>query len=687
MKKTDKDNLNFIKNTLEPVNEKLTLPAEIAENATVRLVAGKEQNGKKAGKKRLVRRLSAAIAALVVLVGAGAFVNSYFSPAVKKIPSVIADAEFAISGNDEQVFVDYFTALKAEYKNNNRFHYGTVNLFSEKLEAAADDMLAAEEAMPEAGIGAINSSVTTGTSSALSDHADFGATNTQYFNVDEDDIIKNDGKYIYILSDWTVKIVEAKTMKLVSKTDVYYNSTTGAEGMYLYGETLVIIGTDWDKEPKSRLIIYDISDRKNPVKTNDFSQDGNYFSSRLVDGSVILLSQYTVYPGEIEIYNGYAKYNDIAPETETNGKAEVLSSQMISILPQDDNNSSTYVVMSTVDLEKPDFEPKTSAILGNGREVNCTANNLYIIADRYETKEGNGEFVSFSPSSVKTVVHRFTFKNGVIEADGTGEVEGRMLNQFSLDERDGYIRIATTLSEYNQITVLDKNLKQVAKLDGIAPGETIQSVRYIGKYGYVVTFLQTDPLFVIDFTDMKKPKIVGELKIPGFSSYLHPFNGYLVGIGTDGDETGTTDALKISLFDISDPTKPQEIDRFIIRNANAQTNHKTVMDCSNRNILGFIYNEYEPTLGYHDTKLCTLKIEDGKIEPIGSYSNSYETEENGAPEYSPDGKTTFYYNKESYSNGAIKRATYIHDTLYTVSANRICSYPLEGGKMIEMLEF
>ena len=683
MKKTDRDNLNFIKNKLEPVNEKLTLPAEIAENATVALVAGKEQNGKSKGRKRLVRRLSAAVAALVVLVGAGAWVNSYFSPAVKEIPSVIADAEFAISGNDEQVFVDYFTALKAEYKERYTYNsFSEVLNFGLEFEKATDDMFVDEE-MPEAAVA----DGATGTDSALSDHADFGATNTQYFNVDEDDIIKNDGKYIYILSDWTVKIVEAKTMKLVSKTDIYYNSTTGAEGMYLYGETLVIIGTDWDKEPKTRIILYDISDRKNPVKTNDFSQDGNYFSSRLVDGRVILLSQYTVYPEEIEIYAGKAKYEDIAPSVAINSTEETISSQMISILPQDDINSSTYVVMSTVDLENPEFEPKTSAILGNGREVNCTANNLYIIADRYESRESNGEFVSFSPSSVKTVIHRFTFKNGIIAADGTGEVEGRILNQFSLDERDGYIRIATTLNDYNQITVLDKNLKQVAKLDGIAPGETIQSVRYIGKYGYVVTFLQTDPLFVIDFTDMKKPKIVGELKIPGFSSYLHPFNGYLVGIGTDGDETGTTDALKISLFDISDPTKPQEIDRFIIKNANAQTNHKTVMDCSHRDILGFIYNEYEPMLGYMDTKLCTLKIKDGKIEPIGSCSNSYDKDHKEAPEYTPDGKTTFYYDKESYSNGAVKRATYIHDTLYTVSANRICSYPLYGGKMIDMLEF
>ena len=479
MKKTDKNNLDFIKNTLEPVNEKVKLPAEIAENATVALVAGKEQSGKKAGRKRLVRRLSAAVATLIVLVGVGAFVNSYHSPAVKEIPSVIADAEFAISGNDEQVFIDYFTALKARHNDILYSYDGAINLFGEKMEAAVDDMLIADEdAVPESDLPVMPSVGATGTDSALADHANFGATNTQHFDVDEDDIIKNDGKYIYILSDWTVKIVEAKTMKLVSKTDVYYNSTTGAEGMYLWGEKLVVIGSDWDKEAKTRLIIYDISNRKKPVKTNDFSQDGNYFSSRLVDGKVILISQYTVYPEEIEIYNGYAKYGDIAPETETNGEAETLPPQMISILPQDDDHSNTYVVMSTVDLEKPDFEPKTSAVLGNGTEVYCTSKNLYIISQHYDN---DNRMINLS--STVTMLHRFSFKNGVIEADGSGEVAGRILNQFSLDERDGYIRIATTLTESNLITVLDKNLKQVAKIDGIAPGETIQSVRYIGNYG------------------------------------------------------------------------------------------------------------------------------------------------------------------------------------------------------------
>ncbi len=684
MKKRDKENLEFIKNTLEPVNEKISADGVLGENSIVSLVAGKEQTGKKASRKRLVRRLSAVAAAVIVVIGVGFFVDNYRSPAVKQIPSVVSDAEIPLSGNDEKVFVDYFTALKAEYEEN-RKHLLVYNTFEELL--SKDGRLEVEdEAMPESGIGYSDGEIPQAgnASSDLGDHADFGATNTQVANVDEDDIIKNDGKYLYILSDWSIKIVDADSMKLVSSTDVYYNSTTGAEGMYLYQETLVVVGADWDEEPKTRIFIYDISDRKKPVRTHDFSQDGEYFSSRLVGDRLILLSEYSVYPEETEIYDGYVKYDDIAPGTAINGVEETLSSQMISILPQDENHSSTYVVMSTVDLENPEFEPKTSAILGNGREVYCNTKNLYIISDRYE-KDSKKQRIMMT--SAISVINRFSFDSGVIEPTGTGEVAGHILNQFSLDERDGYIRIATTLTESNQIAVLDKNLKQVAKISGIAPGETIKSVRYIGKYGYVVTFRQTDPLFVIDFTDMKNPKIVGELKIPGFSSYLHPFNGYLVGIGTDGDENGETNALKISLFDISDPKKPQEIDRFIIKNSYAQTNHKTVMDCSHRDILGFIYTEYAPMLGYSDTKLCTLRIKDGKIEPIGSYSNSYDTEQKQAPEYSPNGEITFYYDNESYSSGAIKRATYIGDTLYTVSADRICAYPLYGGKVIDMLDF
>ena len=182
---------------------------------------------------------------------------------------------------------------------------------------------------------------------------------------------------------------------------------------------------------------------------------------------------------------------------------------------------------------------------------------------------------------------------------------------------------------------------------------------------------------------MKNPKIVGELKIPGCSSYLHPFNSYLVGIGRDGDDNGATDALKISLFDISDPTKPKDVDRFIVQNAYAETGHKTVMDCSEKDILGFIY--YDRRTG--DSQLATLRIKEGKIEHIGSYTNRKEGEGESGTVYSPDGEEIMLYDKTMYSTFAIRRATYIGNTLYTVSEHRICSYPIEGGKIIATLDF
>ena len=472
-------------------------------------------------------------------------------------------------------------------------------------------------------------------------------------------------------------------MKLMSLRNI---GSRGSNGMYLYGDILAVVGYDYSKNDCTVIELYDIVDKTKPKLINEFSQDGGYFTSRLVGSKVILLSQYAVYPEDLELEKGLAIYNDVVPETVTNGSAQPLKPNMITILPQDKNYSEVYTVMTTVDLEADEFKPVTSAVLGSGDNVYCTNENLYICDTVYkhtETTHGNG-MISVTNHTQTTKIHRFSIKDGTLKSEASGEVNGRALNQFSIDEKGGYVRIATTDSEANNVYVLDMSLKEVAKIDGIAKGETIQSVRYIGDYGYVVTFRQTDPLFVIDFKNMKAPKIVGELKIPGFSSYLHPFNGYLVGIGTDGDENGTVDALKISLFDISDPTNPQEIDRFILKGARAESFHKSVMDCSAKDILGFIYRDSSTG----EAKFCTLKIKEGKINLIGSYSNRSKEESRSGIHYGANGEETIvYFDTASYTYASIERATFIGNTLYTVSSHRICSFPLEGGGLIATLDF
>ncbi len=676
MKRKDKDNAEYIRSKLQAINEKTSLPDELSAENIATLVSGKEQKKNKKGKIIALRTISSVAAAIILAFGIGAAINHFNKPAISKMPNEIEQAVTPLSNNTKQTIIDYFTVLKAEYEKNNRFV-----LFEDIVyNSASKDSAAMPEsgAMADDGMAADMNTSATGTNS--SSH---GTTNVQVQGVDEDDIIKNDGKYIYVLSDSSVKIIDAASMKLMSKTDF---ESRGSNGMYLYKNTLAVVGHDYTETNQTVLEIYDITDKSNPKLINEFSQDGGYFSSRLIGGKVILLSQFYVYPENINLTKGYAVYDDIAPSCTVNGVCERISPDMITILPQQENYSETYTIMTTVDLDSEEFKPMTSAVLGTGDNLYCTTNNLYVCDTvyNYTAVTQNSVSTSVSNDGPTTKIHRFSIKDGIIRSEATGEVKGRMLNQFSIDEKGEYIRVATTTGTANSVYVLDKSLKEVSKITGIAKGETIQSVRYIGDYGYVVTFLQTDPLFVIDFKDMKNPKIVGELKIPGFSSYLHPFNGYLVGIGRDGDDNGTTDALKISLFDISDPAKPQEIDRFIVPHAYAETGHKTVMDCSEKDILGFIY--YDNRTG--DSQLATLRIKEGKIEHIGSYTNRKAGEGESGTVYTPDGgEEIIMYDKTMYSTFAIKRATYIGNTLYTVSEHRICSYPIEGGKVIATLDF
>ncbi len=671
MNKRDKSNADFLCNALTPLDEKTTLPDELsAENITA-LVSGEKQKKSKKGKIIAFKVIGSLAAAIILAVGIGAGIRFANRPAITVVPENIANAVTPISSNTEQTIIDYFTALRADYEEN-RYHF--------YIEDAVDFGAREEDAeMPEAEI-AVNSAATGAVADDIKSH---GTTNTQVKDVDEDDIIKNDGRYIYVLTDSSIKIIDAANMKLMSKTNI---DSRFSDGMYLYGNTLAAVGSTYDEKESTVIELYDITDKSKPKLVNKFSQDGGYFSSRLTDGRIILLSQHNVYPESINLKDKYAVYDEIVPTVKNGSEQSVLTPDMITILPQENECSYTYTVMTTVDLNAETFSPVTSSVLGSGDNIYCTKDNLYIVETKFveeKTDYGNGR-IAISTGGMNTVIHRFSLKDSVIRAEATGEVKGRTLNQFSIDEKNNLVRIATTDDEANRITVLDMNLKKVAEIDGIAKGETIQSVRYIGDYGYVVTFLQTDPLFVIDFKDMKKPKIVGELKIPGFSSYLHPFNGYLVGIGTHGDDGGALNALKISLFDISDPTNPQEVDRFIVQNAYADSYHKTVMDCAEKNILGFIYSDNYTG----ESKLATLRIKEGKIEHIGSYSNGKANESYTGSVYSPDGESEIvYYDKAMYAGESIQRATYIGNTLYTVSAHRICSYPIEGGKVIATLDF
>lgn len=200
------------------------------------------------------------------------------------------------------------------------------------------------------------------------------------------------------------------------------------------------------------------------------------------------------------------------------------------------------------------------------------------------------KYKSLAQELEKTVIHKIAVNKGDLEYQTHGEVPGYALNQFSMDEQAGYFRIATTKNRtwseyiedeeekesYSNLYVLDKDMKIVGSVERLALGERIYSVRFMQDRAYLVTFKQTDPLFVIDLKNPVNPRVLGELKIPGFSNYLHPYdNDYLIGIGKDTKETEwggvRTLGLKLSLFDVSDVSDPKEVDTYVMGDAGSDS--------------------------------------------------------------------------------------------------------------------
>ncbi len=512
------------------------------------------------------------------------------------------------------------------------------------------------------------------------------STNTQVANVDEQDKIENDGRYLYyVTNDQAVRIVDTQTMQQVSLVEPSDDGMTNTEIFYK-DNRLVVLSTCYDRSSQTTVIrVFDVTDRAAPGLLKTVEQDGVLFDSRLTGDRLIVLSNDAVELYGLETKGGYADYEDVVPGTKIDdGETKPLDAACITIMPGSESNR--YLVITTLDLDSlAGGGPNTFAILGAGDTVYCTEKQLFVASVAYDDSGRDG--VMFWVSNAKTNIYEFSFMGATVALEHTGSVPGTLNNSFSLDSADGTLRVATTGTDdkgktVNRITVLDENLKEIGRIDGIAPGETIRAVRYIGRYGYVVTFERTDPLFVIDFADKTNPKIVAELKLPGFSGYLHPFNGYLVGVGTDGDENGATDGMKISLFDISDPTAPREIDKLVIPRAESVVayDHHGFLDNSTQNRFGLAYESHND---YYERRFCTVSVENGKLKLLATFTNHKSgDEENSYRTYQPDGSYITAYDPEE----GIDRGTFIGDTLYTASPERICAWPFDGGDCLGTVE-
>lgn len=418
---------------------------------------------------------------------------------------------------------------------------------------------------------------------------DFGTTNTQEENVDEGDIIKTDGKNIYLAdrNNSTVYIVNAENGKMSKCSEIKLDGDVSVQEIYLSDNKLTVIFTEYDYSKtdtpvgyndtyretytcgypvswacaKTKVNIYDVSNPQNVGLLSSFSQSGDYISSRLNKGKLYIISSYGV---DISARDYKKK---AIPEIMENGVCERVPADRITLIK--DNDTPTFAVISTIDIASAE-RTDSSAIFGDPSNVYATENSLFLVEEKFDSQTFD-DYLN---------ICKFEFTENGVQYKASARADGRLNDNLSMSEYNGFFRIATTcfitngqnssmsfFGEINRLYVFDEEMKQVGLLDGFAEHEQIRSARYIGDYAYIVTFRQTDPLFVINLSDPQNPKIEGELKLPGFSSYLHPIgNGILIGVGYDGDENNANNNMKVSLFSVADPKNPKEISKVLVGN-------------------------------------------------------------------------------------------------------------------------
>ena len=524
-----------------------------------------------------------------------------------------------------------------------------------RLGKGQDDMLDYETSAVEDS--AMDTGVTSNASAAKSEESgSYSETYLQVDDVDEADIVKTDGKYIYYVTQRREVVIlsaeDGKTEKL---------STLGSSGIenyisdiYVKGDRLITVGTiykDDSNDSSSGIVVYDISDRSKPEVLYDFSQTGSILSSRMVGDCVYLVT------------NDYVSRGGRAlPLCGSIEDLQKLDASEISCVP--DPRTSSYIVISAVDTSSgSQGRTATKAVFGTGSEIYCSDRSLYCTSMEWPD-DGDTYY---------TRIVRASLDGLKVKVNATARVRGYIDSQFSMDERDGYFRIATTSEraglDVNNLYVLDSGLKEAGKVTGFARNESIKAVRFIGDKAYVITYEAIDPLFIIDLSDPADPRIEGEVKIDGFSTLLIPAGeGRLLGIGHatgDNGYGGEYDSgLKLALFDISDPSEPKVLDSKEFENMNsmAQYDHHALMVNS---AAGYFAIPYE-VWNYPDAGSETdISIEDAEEtveaeEPESSY-------ETGVLLFTA-GDSIDKTDRHKLNGSSIYRNVYIGDWVYALDA-------------------
>ena len=517
---------------------------------------------------------------------------------------------------------------------------------------------------------------------------EFSGTNIQVAGVDEADIVKTDGEYLYLVSGGDVAILDARPPAQASVVSRIETDSWSTE-LYLVGDRLVTLSHGYRYYPmegdlvkgepactacrldfpevypyQTFLRVYDVVHPASPVLLGSMNFTGWSAGSRLIGEYVYLL---------VTEYLWVKENETVMPMVTVNQEDLTLAAADIGYF-DDGSYGTTLLTVIAIDVQDPGEWAQESFLIGGVNSLYVSASNLYVTATVYDERDNGG----------RTAIHRIAIDSGNVVYEASGSVPGWVLNQFSMDEYQGYLRLATSegwgAESRNAVYVLDSQLQLVGRLEDLAPGERIYSARFMGPRGYLVTFRQIDPFFVLDLSNPEKPSVLGELKIPGVSTYLHPYDPtHVLGLGSTSCDEETPNALgcvKLSLFDVSDVKNPKEVATFVIASkggsySEAQYDHRALLLSTTRNLLVLPVQTWS----------WTVSADPGE-EPVKneSWTRYYYSGWSGAyvfrisPEDGFELRKSITHASENsstpgvwYYGPSVRRSLYIEQDLYTIS--------------------
>lgn len=569
-----------------------------------------------------------------------------------------------------------------------------------------------------AGSIGIDSASSTESSSSSSNTKDYSTTNIQVENVDEADIVKTDGDYIYSISEDNVIITDVKDPKQPKVVATIKSEDDDIpEDIILYKDKLVVISTKgnqtqryyYNNRMNTVVKIYNITSREKPVLTKSYEMYEPYYTSRCIDNVLYVISSGNLRKEDDKIVVGY---------NEDNMEKE-MSIDKIKYLK--DVKTTKQTLISTVDLNNETADIKLDSYLMNISNAYVSENAIYLLSQKYNNDSkipikllfgfkgvfGLEDYYEMdSESGYYTEIYKFDIKENV-EYKAKTKVKGKTINQYSLDEKDNHLRIALYDNDGSRVAIFDEDLKQIGISDNVAKGEKMYSSRFIGDKVYFVTYKTIDPLFVMDLSNEAKPKVLGKLKIPGYSTYLHPYDeNHIIGIGMETKEiinrnsngkvistTAKVVGMKMALFDVSNVNSPVQISSVVIGDSRTTsailTNPKALLFSKEKSLIAIPVNNYS-----QDFEVTLSNNYETMINNYTKYSKPYNAE--GYFVYNinvQDGfklKGVITHEKTNatyyYSNSKLLRGLYIDNNLYTVSETMIKVNELDSLKAVGELK-